>query len=141
MQPQNDPANTPLVLALLDNLFFVAKLNEAVKTTGAQLLTARTMMAALDKAQTTRPGLIVVDLDAAACAPLLFIQQIKADLQLKKIPLLGFVAHVNTGIQEQARQAGCNRVLARSIFSRDLPSLVQQALAPIVESNLANTPN
>jgi CheY-like chemotaxis protein len=118
--------DAPSVLALLDNLFFAAKLNAAAKSAGVTLLTARNAALALEKAQAAAPMLIVIDLDAAACEPLSFIRQLKEDDQLCTIPLLGFVAHVNTGLQQQAREAGCDRVLARSVFSRDLPKLLRE---------------
>ena len=118
--------NAPTVLALLDNLFFAAKLNEAAKPAGLTVTTARHATLALEKAKALAPALIVLDLDAAACEPFTFIRQVKADETLRAIPLLGFVAHVNTGVQQQARAAGCERVLARSAFSRDLPRLLQE---------------
>jgi CheY-like chemotaxis protein len=116
------------VLALLDNLFFVAKLDAAATQTGLRMATARTLEKALTQAQSDLPVLIVIDLDAQGCRPFEFIRAIKADERLRTIPLLGFVSHVNTGVQQQARAAGCDRVLARSVFSRDLPELLQKAI-------------
>lgn len=119
--------STRSLLALLDNLFFVAKLAAAASQTGLHLVTARTLDKALTQALTNLPALIVIDLDAHPCRPFDFIQTVKADERLRAIPLLGFVAHVNTGVQQQARAAGCDRVLARSVFFRDLPELLQTA--------------
>ena len=119
---------TRVVHALLDNLFFAAKLNAAAAQTGLRSSTARTLEKALAQARAELPVLIVLDLDAQACRPFEFIRALKADETLRAIPLLGFVAHVNIGVQEQARQAGCDRVLARSVFSRELPALLKGAL-------------
>lgn len=116
------------MLALLDNLFFAAKINAAAAQAGLQLNTARTFEQALVKAQVEAPGLILLDLDAQACRPLDFIRALKADATLHDIPLLGFVAHVHVEVQEQARRAGCDRVLARSVFVRDLPELLRRAV-------------
>lgn len=121
--PQPAPARP--FLALLDNLFFVAKLDAAATQTGLRLTTARTFEKAIAQAQASLPVLIVIDLDAQACRPFEFIRAAKADERLQAIPLLGFVAHVNTGVQQQAREAGCDRVLVRSAFFRDLPQLLQ----------------
>ena len=116
----------PLVLAVLDNLFFVAKIKEATLQAGLRLETARSAAQALAKVQAARPVILLLDLDATACQPFEIIHQLKADEAFRTIPLLGFVSHVNTGVQEQARQLGCDRVLARSVFSRDLPRLLQE---------------
>ncbi len=125
-----EPINSeslPLVLAVLDNLFFVAKIKEAALQAGLRLETARSVAPALAKVKAARPVIILLDLDATACQPFDLIRQLKSDEALRAIPLLGFVSHVNTGVQEQARQAGCDRVLARSVFSRDLPRLLKEA--------------
>lgn len=122
-------ASAPTVLALLDNLFFAAKLNEAAKAVGLHVMTARTLQAALEKAKTNLPILIVVDLDAAACEPFEFIRDCKTNQELQHTPLLGFVSHVNTGVQQAARYSGCDRVVARSVFSRDLPKLLLELQA------------
>lgn len=124
-QATSQCAITHRVLALLDNLFFVAKLDAAAAQTGWHLVTARTLEKAMTLARTNPPSLIVMDLDAQACRPFEFIRNLKMDETLRTIPLLGFVAHVNTGVQQHARAAGCDRVLARSVFSRDLPLLLQ----------------
>lgn len=125
----------PLALALLDNLFFVAKLKAAATQTGWELQVARTGETALAHACARQPTLIVLDLDATACRPFEFIKAVKAEPTLSEIPLLGFVSHVNTGVQQQAREAGCDRVLARSVFSRDLPALLQAAIKSKEPSN------
>lgn len=125
----------PLLLAVLDNLFFVAKIKEAAQQAGLRLETARSAAQALTKARTASPVLVLLDLDATACQPFDLIRQLKADEALRAIPLLGFVSHVNTGVQEQAREAGCDRVLARSVFSRDLPRLLKEAAAKAVHNN------
>ena len=116
----------PVILAVLDNLFFVAKIKEAALQTGLGLETARSAAQALTKAKAARPVIVLIDLDATACQPFEVVSQFKADETLRAIPLLGFVSHVNTGVQEAARQAGCDRVLARSVFSRDLPRLLSE---------------
>ena len=117
----------PLVLAVLDNLFFVAKIKEAALQTGLRLETARSAEQAMAKSKANSPIIILIDLDAAGCQPFDLIRQLKADQSLQAIPLLGFVSHVQTDVQEQARQLGCDRVLARSVFSRDLPRLLAEA--------------
>jgi CheY-like chemotaxis protein len=125
----------PPILAVLDNLFFVAKIKEAALQAGLRLETARAAAQALSLAQMLKPVLVLLDLDATTCQPFEVIRQIKADEALRAIPLLGFVSHVNTGVQEQAREAGCDRVLARSVFSRDLPRLLKEAAEKAVRNN------
>ena len=114
------------ILILLDNLFFAAKINQAAARAGVRTTYAKTSIQALSLARSENPFLIIVDLDDAKCAPMEFLLQIKADSILQTIPTLGFASHVNTGIQQQAREAGCDRIMVRSVFDRNLATLFDQ---------------
>jgi hypothetical protein len=46
------------------------------------------------------------------------------------VPVVAFFSHVNPERGEQARAAGCNRVLARGAFVKELPSLLATTTAP-----------
>lgn len=108
------------VLAVVEDLFFVAKINQAATQVGAEIKYARSQAQGIELAHTERPSLIILDLNADGCAPLELLAQLKAAAELREIPTLGFVSHVQTDLQEHARQAGCDRVVTRSTFSRDL---------------------
>jgi hypothetical protein len=41
--------------------------------------------------------------------------------------MIGFVSHVQTELRRAAGEAGCGRVLARSVFSERLPAILQGA--------------
>jgi PleD family two-component response regulator len=114
------------VLVLLDNLFFAGKINQAAAQTAVKLIYAKTSEQALMLALTERPVQIIVDLDAASCNPIEFITRLKVDAELHRIPTLGFVSHVNLDIQQQARDAGCDQVMARSAFDRNLAAILNQ---------------
>jgi CheY-like chemotaxis protein len=117
------------VLALVDNLFFSARINDAVMTASGEITFARKPEQALDLARTLKPKLVIVDLDASACSPIELINKIKGDPQLKAIKTFGFVSHVNSQRQEEARAAGCDRVMARSVFFSDLNALISEVIS------------
>jgi len=119
-------ATSRKILILLDNLFFAAKINQAAAQANVQPIYAKTAPQALALALAERPSQIILDLDEAKCAPLELLTQLKVDSELQTIPTLGFVSHVNTGVQQQAREAGCDRVMARSAFDRNLLTLFNQ---------------
>ncbi len=114
------------ILVLLDNLFFAAKINQAASSIGATVNYAKTSTKALEAARNELPSLIIVDLEATACSPLELITGLKNDEGLRAAPVIGFLSHVNTGLQEDARAAGCDRVLARSVFDRNLVDLLKE---------------
>ncbi len=115
-----------MILVLLDNLFFSAKINQAAEQSGLKVKYSKRADEAFDLARAEVPSLIILDLDAAKCSPFDLIKRVKADEEMKAIPTLGFFSHVNTGVQQQAREAGCDRVLARSVFDRNLPAILSQ---------------
>lgn len=127
METSQQTVNPPRkVLVLLDNLFFAAKINQAAMKANVSPVYAKTSDQAMELAHRENPTQIIVDLDAANCSALEFIARLKREPGLQSIPTLGFVSHVNVELQKQAREAGCDRVLARSVFDRSLITILNQ---------------
>jgi CheY-like chemotaxis protein len=114
------------ILAVLDDLFFTVKINEAAKRGGAPVEFVKRAEDALDKAQ-AHPRMIILDLNCASLDPLKLIQDLKSNAGLKGIRLIGYVSHVQSELIRKAREAGCDMVLARSAFSKDLLRIVGPA--------------
>lgn len=113
-------------MTVVTDLFFKSKINEAAKQSGLEVVYVRDGAGALELARQVRPPLIILDLNAAHSDPLGLIRDLKADAELCAVPLIAFVAHVDTGLQAEARAAGCDRVLARSVFFKNLTALLEQ---------------
>ena len=108
------------VLALVDDIFFQAKILAAARQAGAELSCCTTAETLLEQAQAAAPALVIVDLNARADA-LGAIEQLAAG---NSIPVVAFLSHVQTDLAERARRAGCAEVMPRSQFSRDLPAIL-----------------
>jgi PleD family two-component response regulator len=121
-----DGKKSRIVLALLENIFFAAKINQATEMTGFEVVYVKNANQGMEKALATIPRLIIVDLNANTGDPLTLVKGLKSDEQLKNIPVIGFVSHVNVELQEQARAAGCDRVMARSAFEQSLKRLLNE---------------
>lgn len=111
------------VLALVDDLFFQAKILAAARQSGVELICCTTAEALLEQARVSAPALLVVDLNARADA-LGAIRQFSSG---NCAPVVAFLSHVQTGLAEEARRAGCAEVMPRSQFSRDLPAILARA--------------
>lgn len=118
-------ADSPHVLAVLDDLFFSVKISAAAQQLGLRTKTVQTEKDALAQAQ-QGPVLIFLDLNAHSVQPLSLIRALKADSTLKDIPLIGFVSHVQAELKLAAQEAGCDLVLARSAFSQDVAALMRR---------------
>jgi DNA-binding NarL/FixJ family response regulator len=119
------------VLALVDDLFFQAKMTETALKLGVTLKTVSTgtalvkaLEAAPDGAGVDVPRLVVVDLNARQGA-------VEAIEQLQRsgnpIPVIGFLSHVQTELAQRAQAAGCKQVMPRSSFTANLAEILRQA--------------
>jgi CheY-like chemotaxis protein len=68
--------------------------------------------------------MIICDLHSQKVDPMELAKQLKADEQLRSIPLLGFFSHVQTELQHRAEAAGFDQVMARSAFSKYLGDIL-----------------
>jgi DNA-binding NtrC family response regulator len=112
------------VLALVDDLFFQAKILETAKHLGITVRTSTTGDAMLAEIAKDAPKLVIVDLNARG-APLQAIERVCA--AAPGLPLIAFLSHVQTDLAQQARTAGCMQVMARSQFTRELATILAQA--------------
>ena len=75
--------------------------------------------------RTGTPALVIFDLNAEGCRPLEAIRQLKADPGLKDTAVLGFLSHVQHDLKAAALEVGCDRVMARSAFTTQLPEILR----------------
>jgi DNA-binding NarL/FixJ family response regulator len=112
------------VVALIDDLFFQAKVVETAKHLGVDLRICGTPDALLAEIGKQAPGLIVVDLNARS-EPLSAIERLPASA--REIPTVAFLSHVQTALAEKAREAGCREVMPRSQFTQNLATILARA--------------
>ena len=113
------------ILGVLSDLFFIVKINECAKRAGIPVEFVKTEADALLKAA-QQPLLIVVDLNDAVVDPIRLVTSLKSNPETSRITVAGFVSHVQAGLKQQAQQAGCDMVLARSAFSQNLPGILER---------------
>ncbi len=113
------------IVAVLNDLMFTVKIQEAAKRAGLEAIFVKTAEDALHKAR-EKPAVIILDLNAANIEPLDVIEKLKADSDTNKINLVGYVSHVQADLKLAAQQKGCDMVIARSAFSHNLPALLKR---------------
>jgi CheY-like chemotaxis protein len=118
-------------IALIDDLFFLAKVHETAKHTGVTLETAATGEQLLKAAAASPSALILVDLNARQGAldavERLCASNGAADGQAKPRRVIAFLSHVQTDLAERARSAGCQDVMPRSKFTQNLAEILRGA--------------
>ena len=113
------------ILAVMSDLFFSVKINDAAKKLGMSAEFVKDKTLALEKAK-SKPPLIILDLNCDAADPLDLIAGIKADPETAGIAMIGFVSHVQAELKQKAQAAGCDTVVARSVFAQNLAAILER---------------
>lgn len=113
-----------LIIAVVDDMFFKSKIRAVAEAVGTEISFPRNKDALIQKAREAKPNLIIVDLHNEKIEPATLATELKADEDLRAIPLLGFFSHVQTELQRTALAAGFDQVIPRSVFARDLSKIL-----------------
>lgn len=114
-------------IALIDDLFFQAKVRETAKQTGVALETATTGEQLLKAVAASPAALILVDLNAKQGALDAVEQLCAPNGQGTPRRVIAFLSHVQTELAERARAAGCRDVMPRSKFTQNLAEILRGA--------------
>jgi CheY-like chemotaxis protein len=118
------------ILALITDLFFgmrvrntAEQLGYALKLieNGSEIGDSASFSAQLDK---VRPSFIILDIHSALPWKD-WMKSVKEDEKLRDIPWLAFGSHVSSDLLAEAKQLGADKVIAKSKFTEDLPTLMQ----------------
>lgn len=112
------------VIAAVDDIFFAAKIRATAEHVGVEVLFPRGLEAL---SASVRQGalVVVVDLHLQREDPFAIARSLKADAELRETPLVAFFSHVQVELGRRAEEAGFERVLPRSAFTRRLPEILQ----------------
>jgi PleD family two-component response regulator len=113
-----------MIFVAVDDLMFSSRISTAAKAVGAAMTFTRSPEAVASAARETAPSLVILDLNGVRTRPLEILAALKADPALADVPTVGFVSHVDTATIDAARQAGVDRIMARSAFVEALPLLL-----------------
>jgi PleD family two-component response regulator len=112
------------VLAAVEDLLFRSKISETASTLGIEAAFPRSPKKLLEALRESPPDLLILDLNSARFEPLALLQTMKSEEATRDVPTVGFLSHVQKDLAVAAREAGCDRVVARSAFTRDLPRIL-----------------
>lgn len=122
--PESEKASPRVGLLLCDDLIFSSRITGTAKTLGLTILPARSVEALLALARENHPSGVIVELANPGLNLTELMQQLR-ELCTPMPRVVAYGSHVNTAALQAARHAGCDPVLPRSKFVKELP----QALA------------
>jgi CheY-like chemotaxis protein len=114
---------TPGVAILVDDMFFTSKINGAAAECGRQIERVKSREQ-LEGLVAKPPSLVIIDLNSDRLNPLETIEFFKSRPELRAVPIVSFVSHVQTELIRAAQVAGCDYVLPRSAFTQMLVEIV-----------------
>jgi CheY-like chemotaxis protein len=112
------------IVAAVEDLLFRSKISETAGALGVEAAFPRSSKKLVEQATQSPPDLLVLDLNSTRFEPLTLLERLKSDEATKNVPIVGFLSHVQKDLAVAARESGCDRVMARSAFTRDLPKIL-----------------
>ena len=114
------------ILAVMSDLLFRSKIDEAARRNGLQLRAAKSLEQLDRHLGNSEPAVVFVDLEADSPEPTAAINRIRQLAGGSAIRIIGFAGHTNIAAIEAGRAAGATIVLARSGLTSQLPTLLER---------------
>jgi len=112
------------VMAAVEDLLFRSKIGETAAQLGIEASFPRSPKKLEDALTASPPDLLILDLNSSRFDPLGLLQSVKSGKGTEGVTTVGFLSHVQKDLAVAAKEAGCDRVMARSAFTRDLPKVL-----------------
>lgn len=121
--PRRSSSDMP-ILVMVEDLIFLSKIQQTAKLAGVVLenITPPNVVERLSAGEPA--SALICDLNYPGGLAIASIREIKQRLDLRPIPVIGFVSHVQADVAAEARAAGADEVMARSAFSQQLSRIL-----------------
>jgi CheY-like chemotaxis protein len=113
-----------MIIVVVEDLLFLSKIQQTAQMLGISI-EAVAAAKVEERARATPVSALIVDLNHRSGGAVELVRALKAHSATRGIPITGFLSHVQEELAAAARAAGCDRVLARSAMTRQLPELLK----------------
>jgi DNA-binding NtrC family response regulator len=114
------------VIAVVKDLFFVARIRETARLVGTELIFARTPEELATGLEGEKPSLVIIDLTANGWEYEAFFSRLEE--KAPGVPLLGFTTHA-LARQTQPLHARCARVVTKETLTQELSTILREGIA------------
>ena len=114
------------VFAVMSDLLFRSKIDEAARRNGLELRVAKSLEQLERHLEKSEPSVVFVDLEADAPDPAAAIRLLRERTGEGAMRIIGFAGHTNIAAIEAGGTAGATLVLARSGLTAQLPTLLER---------------
>jgi CheY-like chemotaxis protein len=112
------------IMVVVEDLIFLSKIQQTAKLLGVAIETASPEQVAVQLDGDV--GAVILDLNHRSGRAVELLREMKSDPATRPVAVIGFLSHVQAELARQAREAGCNLLMARSAFTQKLPELLQR---------------
>lgn len=117
------------ILVVEDNTDNMTLITDVLTSLQYEVISARDGQEGVDVARSQRPDLILMDMSLPKLDGWEATRRIKADPELKAIPVIALTAHAMLGDRDKALDAGCDDYLSKPINLRELAARLKQHIA------------
>ena len=117
------------ILVVEDNVMNMEFATDLLETRGYQVLQATTVPEAREILWSTRPDLILLDIQLPGVDGLTLAQELRNDPRTREIPIVALTALAMKGDEERVRQAGCSTYISKPIEMHTFLATVARQLA------------
>ncbi|MFZ5801866.1 MAG: hypothetical protein ACOY3K_01970 [Candidatus Omnitrophota bacterium] len=112
------------VFALVKDMVFAGKLAEQAALHHLTLRNFDRPERLVEQTKGERPSLVLVDLDRAEAEAFRLLKTLRADADLKGIPVIGCVSQAKRDLKAEAEFAGCLRVYFKTEFFKTISDIM-----------------
>jgi CheY-like chemotaxis protein len=113
-----------MVIGLLSDLFFSARVRETAKQLGLPCEIVKDAGQLVERVRQAGPALVIADLNLKTGDPVAAVRALRADPATRAVRVVGFLHDVQEDLMLAAEQAGCDEVLSKGQLTRRLPDLL-----------------
>ena len=132
------PGQTHKVLVVDDFEDNRAMYAEFLRYSGFDVIEASDGAEAIEKATALQPDVVIMDLSLPIVDGWEATRRLKAERRTRDIPIIALTGHALEGHSRGAREAGCNRFLAKPCLPETLLETVRELLSGGVASDRSN---
>jgi CheY-like chemotaxis protein len=133
IEETSDASTTcPLILLAEDNEANISTISSYLIAKNYQIVVARDGQEAIDCVKTRQPDVILMDIQMPGIDGLEAIQQLRRDPTYADLPIIALTALAMTGDRDRCLEAGANNYLAKPIKLKELTTMIQKVLNPLL---------
>jgi CheY-like chemotaxis protein len=120
--------NRPRILLAEDNQSNIDVLHDFLRMNGYDIVVARTGVEAVARAQEAPPAAMLMDIQMPEMDGIEAIQRIRADLEMRSIPIIALTALAMPGDRERCLDAGADEYMTKPVHLRALLAMLERLL-------------